>query len=75
LLVAVNKFNPHPILVNVNKLKPYQLFAIFEDKKQGYKGGEIWMNNWNGTKTISQMWKMTPNWKQNVTRNSFSTMN
>jgi hypothetical protein len=28
LLVAINKFNPHPILVNVKEFKPYQLFAI-----------------------------------------------
>jgi hypothetical protein len=28
LLVAINKFNPHPIRVNVNKLNPYQIFTV-----------------------------------------------
>ncbi len=39
-LVMVNKFDTHPILVNVNKLKPYQLSAISQGWESKVQGGQ-----------------------------------
>jgi len=56
LLVAIKKFDPHPIFVNVNKLKPCQFFEISRGWEPGVQGrGGISMNNWNGTRTTN--WK------------------
>jgi len=38
LLVMVKKFDPHPILVNVNKFKPYQLSMVSQGQESRIQG-------------------------------------
>jgi hypothetical protein len=58
----VEIFDPHPILVNVNKFTNSLWFP--EDGNQGYKGGgAMSMNNRNGMKTTNWKWETINNQK------------
>jgi hypothetical protein len=39
LLIAINKFDPHPILVNANKFKPYQFSEVSQGQESGVQRG------------------------------------